>query len=131
MGITVNWTDNSQTCLLLTYEKGWTWEDFFNTSPVVAEFLNSVDHPVDTIHDVSSSTIPTNVITQLPKLTRGSSTLKHPNSRYVVMVGPTHYLRILIGIFQRLYHDWGQRVILAATLDEAHAALIERTGTPV
>ena len=130
MSIQIDWADDSKTCIVLTYGKGWVWDDFFAASPVVAEMLDSIDHPADTLHDVRNTTIPQNVISQFPKFTRGSVSLKHPNAGRAVFVGVSMYLKILAQMFQKLYAELGRKVFLVNTIEEAFQLLADQQSEP-
>jgi hypothetical protein len=130
MSIQIDWVNDSKTCILLTYGKGWDWDDFFAASPKVAGMLDSIDHTADTLHDVRNTAIPRNVISQFPKFTRGSVSLKHPNAGVLVFVGVHPYLKILTQMFQKLYADLGRRVFLVNTMEDARQLLADRAAAP-
>lgn len=105
MAMTVEWDNDAKTILCLCYEARWDWDDFTAAEAAMQRLLDSVDHPVDLIFDVSSGSFPPpGAMARFREVTDNP----HPNVRYLVFVGPglvVRFLQSLIRIMNALYGD--------------------------
>jgi hypothetical protein len=55
MTYTIAWDNNDRTCILLTFAAGVTWDIIYTACDELYTMMQSVDHPVDFISDITSS----------------------------------------------------------------------------
>lgn len=125
MAVEVRWTNAEQIVLLYTFSAAWTWDEYYAATTRGRAMVESVDHMVVTIIDLSASrALPPGALTHL----RRATTHQHPNLGPVILVGLNRFIRAMSDMLSRIYPLAAQKVRIVATLDEAYALLAERQG---
>jgi hypothetical protein len=116
MNLTTDWYDHSQKIILLTFEHGWTWEEWDVTLEKLVSIRASVPYPVGLIIDARrGAELPTIRVTE--QLRSSWETLPNDGSPLVVL-GIEGILRDLAVMMARITGQ-AQRLKFAGTLDEA------------
>lgn len=123
MPITVDWDDEAHTIIRYTFQSPWTWAEYRAAIDRAWELARSVDHPTDTITDMSNSRlVPDNVF----RNARQSMVEIPESTRTVVIVGAGLLAEALIAVMRRIYKKQGEKFFAAATLGEARALIHQR-----
>jgi hypothetical protein len=102
MTITVQWDNAEKSIVRYIYEGPWTLNDFNTAYLQARELMDTVDHKVHLIIDVTKSgLLPSNVLARSQSVARRH----HPNEGSVVIVGASTFIRSLLEIYQRVYSD--------------------------
>ncbi len=125
MPITVDWDDAEQTIIRYTFQSPWTWDEYQAAIDRAWELARSVDHPTDTITDMSHSRLmPDNLFRNIKQ-----SVVEIPDStRTVVLIGGGMFVSIALGVLRRVYRSNMEKFFIAGTLDEARALIRQRRG---
>lgn len=123
MTITVEWDNEAQTVLRYTFASPWTWEEYQMAIQQAWDMAGTVDHPTDTITDLSHSRLlPDNLFRNVRQ-----SVVEIPEStRTVVLVGGGLIVEMMLGAMRRLYRSHTQKFFHARTVDEARALIRRR-----
>ncbi len=123
MTITVQWDDDTQTVLHYMFESPWTWEEYRAALQQAWDMANAVDHPTDTITDMSDSRLlPDNLFRNVRQ-----SMVEIPEStETVVLVGGGLIVEMMLGVVRRLYRSHTQKFFTVRTVDEARALIRQR-----
>lgn len=127
MGIDIQWYDDQHKIVLIRFDEHWTWQDFYALDPRSQGFLNSVQHEICYIVDLS----------QTRKLPQGVSLrdvrqvleFRHPLSDWVILVGISPYLRAILSAVLSAMSDLDTTFIYARHLDEALDLARQRLAT--
>ena len=123
MGIRSDWSDDRQQLMIITIQSPWTWEEFRSMANQAFVEIQSTDHPVATIMDVS----------QIGKLPSGNF-LGHlqfvdssmPKNVFAsVLVGAPYVVTSFMNILTRIRPTAKEIAFFATSFDEAKA-LVER-----
>ncbi len=122
MPITIRWFNAEHTIIQYEFEGRWSWEELHAAIEQVQALMNSVDHRVDIIVDVSGSRgIPAGAITQM----RGGTLKASENWGMGVFVGTGAFIKALLNTFSRVYPQMGERYATADTPEAAHQIILE------
>ena len=100
MSITVSWLHDRQTCILMTYSRQWTWQDFQAAYKQVDDHFVSVPHRVDLIIDIHQAALPPpNGLSYF----RQVSESQHPNLGRIIVIGAPIFIRGIVNILMTLY----------------------------
>jgi hypothetical protein len=123
MPIHVDWDDAEQTIIRYTFSSPWTWNDYRAAIDRAWELAQSVDHPTDTITDMSNSRLwPEGLFTNIRK-----SVVEIPDTtQSVVLVGGGMFVEMSISVLRRVYRSPGARFLTAHSLDEARQLILQR-----
>ena len=125
MAIQVRWDDDRHGAILVTYEAGWNWDDYFSAKVEIDTLLNSVDY---TVHIISDSRIGGMVPrgNALTNFARAFQTAPS-NIGLVVVVGGNIIFRSLLQLLQTVsLNRAANNVCFAYTLEEARELLKDR-----
>lgn len=126
MGIKVNWYDKDKTIVRYEFEGQWRWDDLHEAIKQVNALLESVNHPVYIIIDVTEGTIvPAGAFSHM----RMRSMNAAPNWAGGIFVGMNTFLKTLITTFIKVYPKLGERYAVCNTMDEALAVIAEKRGS--
>lgn len=122
MGITANWTDNSQTIIRYDFEGHWDWDMFYPVYEQVITMAKSVDHRVDVVLDLrENNTFPKNVIMHIKNIAD-----KRPkNMGKSILVTENRFALSLFRVARHLNHRIDKYFRIVPTFEEAYA-IIER-----
>ena len=123
MSITTKWLDDAQYVIVQTFEGRWTLEELHESVPELTEMMNSVEHQVVVISDLTgSNALPRgnvvgsgrNLVTRLPD-----------NLAMIIAVTDNHVFRVFANIVKSLVANT-RRIEMVRSWDEAHE-LVART----
>ena len=126
MGIQLRWYDDAQSMIYWRFEDGWAVEDLQAALADNRQMLNTVQHRVDLIMDVSQGgLIPPDVI----RFLRYHPIETHPLSHMKIVIGTNEYLRLFWpNVAPLTPRRW--RLLFAGSLEEA-LTMIEQDRSPV
>lgn len=125
MGIQVRWDDDTHRAILVIYEVGWTWDDYFSAKTEIDALLNSVDHRVHILSDsrVGGMLPRGNALTHFARAFQTAPS----NIGLVVVVGGNIIVRSLLQLLQTVsLNRAANNVCFAYTMEEARELLRER-----
>jgi hypothetical protein len=115
MPIEYQWSDETQTLLLVTLKGKVTVEDFYAGDAYLCAMLDSVDHPVDMISDYSRRNY---FAPGFGERVQKMDALFRPNLRFVVFVG-SKLLRELFDLYNTAYEPVAFQYTYAETVEAA------------
>jgi hypothetical protein len=123
MSITVAWDDDAHTIIRYTFTSPWTWDEYRAAIDRAWELARAVDHPTDTITDMSRSHLwPENLFRHIRR-----SVVEIPEStQTIVLVGAGKFVELALEALRRVYGPQGSKFFTAATLDEARELIRRR-----
>ncbi len=99
MPITFCWDDAEQSIIRFDYVSHWTWEELYTAVTDVNKLMDSVDHPVTHMIDLTQNGgVPPNLINHVQQL----AALMHPNVEMTVIVGADRFVHMLGDLCFRL-----------------------------
>lgn len=117
--IPVIWHNTAQTIIRYHFPKAWSWDDIYSAIDKAVVLLDSVQHRVCLVLDLTESErVPNLNVIGLQRIAN-APTAKHPNAGIFVMVGMRPVVRAIADVFFRLYPAAGKQYRTAATLEEA------------
>ncbi|MEZ4667901.1 MAG: hypothetical protein R3E39_08305 [Anaerolineae bacterium] len=127
MAIKVQWNSDHHNTILVTYEAGWTWDDYSHAKVEIDNLLNSVDYTVHIISDSrGAGMLPRgNALTYFARAFQTAP----GNIGLVVVVGGNIIFRSLLQLLQTVsLNRAANNICFAYTIDEARELLKERRG---
>lgn len=126
MPIDVAWDDDTRTIIRYTFSTPWTWNDYRQAIDKGWELDRSIDHPTDTITDMSQSRLfPDGIFTNIRK-----SVVEIPETtQSVVLVGGGMFVDMAISVLRRVYRSPGARFMIAKSVDEARQLIVQRRAS--
>ncbi|MFQ3566133.1 MAG: hypothetical protein SNJ59_03965 [Aggregatilineales bacterium] len=123
MPVNMLWDDAEKSILRFEYQGKWMWEEVESAMKQANAELTTVQHRVDTIHDLTgSSGLPSNALSHASSLSRHIPA----QAGISVVTGSSTLINTLLSVFSKVYPQFGSRYKNASTLEEAYA-LIERS----
>ena len=121
--ITVDWVDETQTCILWTFQGAWTGEDYFLSLKQMWALMDSANKPVDILMDMRISGIhPSNLVILIQAAIRRVGC----NVRQIVVVSPADFWEGIYTLICQINSAAScLNVEFAATLDEAQEILAQ------
>jgi hypothetical protein len=129
MDITITWGNQQHTVILITYGNDWTWEEFYTADRAALEMLNTSEHRVDIILDLSDGQLPNNVVEQFQTLTR-IAIVTHASAGRIALVGSQSYLGMVWDLFERAYPTGASKITICGTVEQAYM-LLGATSTSI
>lgn len=100
MTITVSWLDDRQTCILMIYDRQWTWNDFQAAYKQVNQHFSSVPHKVDFIIDIHQAALPPpNGLSYFKQVSEN----QHANLGRIIVVGAPVFIRGIVNLLTTVY----------------------------
>jgi hypothetical protein len=123
MPITIAWDNDEKTVLRLTAADRWNWNDFHKSMRVATFWLDTVDHAVEMIVDLSQSErLPAGALGHI----RSLGTQIHPNGRArLLIIGLDESVTGPLGGKDNIYHDSTRLIHFVEDEDQAQAILGE------
>jgi hypothetical protein len=121
--ITASWIDLSKTQILLTYQDGWTWDDWLDLDGALVQWLNRADHEIDLVHDIRQTELPRDTLSRLPVISSQTVGPCHPRAGNVAITGHGPSQDILADILSRLYDNSGRHIQSTRSIEEASVFL--------
>ncbi|MBN1119502.1 MAG: hypothetical protein JXJ17_00365 [Anaerolineae bacterium] len=122
--IVATWFDTSKTQILLTYQNGWTWDDWLSLDETLVQWLNRADHEIDLVHDIRSAELPMDTLSRLPVISSRTVGPCHPRAGNVAIAGSGPSQEILADILSRLYDNNGRHIQSTPSIEEAADFLV-------
>lgn len=116
MPLETSWHNEEKTILINRFYGNATVADYYQSIEDDANFLGTVDHPVDVILDLTNAQVDAKGL--LPAL-RSADNRVPPNQRNVVVVGSAMYYKVLVNIARTLAPRATANVHTTHTLEEA------------
>jgi hypothetical protein len=120
MGITVKWYDETHTLLFVQYDVEWTMNDFRESIETSYNLMETVEHPVDIIQDLSQMRHFPVVLMSMGRFTEAKA---HPRKRYMIMAGANMFVEKLIGVAKVIAPSVTEDLHFVPTLDQAFIKL--------
>jgi|SRR5512133_272689 hypothetical protein len=118
MPIRAEWDNDDKTIVVWTFEGHWTWDDYRNTQLESIAMMNTVEHAVDVIADVThANLLPSNAFSNYKRL----AALAAPNRRRVVVITGNFFMKTMTETYNKLFGETA--FIFANSLDEAREIL--------
>lgn len=125
LNIAVAWRDPSHTVLVQDFNTRWTLDDYFATVERTYAMIDTVDHPVDVIVDVSGDPASASrLIAAAGEAANATSGARvHRNQRLMVVVGGGQMMRTVVQMADRYAPRIAATLFAADTLDEARVVI--------
>jgi hypothetical protein len=120
-GIETYWGSPEKTFIQIDYGSDWDWPEFWASDSIVREMLDTSTVPIDLILNLEEAEIPSTTLTELPRIARSAAGATHARVRHIFLVGTGTYLRTAWDLFQRLFPDIANRIIVCNTLTDAYS----------
>ena len=123
MSIDVQWHDDTQRAVRLTFHAGWTWQGLTAAIDTADGLIGSVAHPVDLLIDLrQAGRLPGDFMQAAGEVFASGEARANEGRRIVIGAGPI--LRAAYGAFLKLNRKAAARpLIFAASLADAQARL--------
>ena len=130
MNIDIIWDNPDQTILRYVFKPRWTWADLHNAMKEASRQMETVNHKVDIIMDVTqASLIPSGAIAQAQK---AFATPKHGNAGITVVVSSSSFAQTLVAVGRKLSGRAAQNweMEFATNVDLAREMIARRQPHP-
>ncbi len=123
MNIHVNWADDAQEIVHLTFERGWTWDHLKQAIEQADTLIDSVEHTVHLIIDIRNGGIPKDFLAAAGDIFAQGEARANEGKRVVIGAG------ILIrAAYRSLQAVYGAKLadrpfVFAGSLDEARQVI--------
>jgi hypothetical protein len=116
MSVTYRWDNAQKSIVHYQFTDNWTWDEFYPVLDQVNIEMQTLNHAVSVILDMSQSkAIPANTVSQFSKIARLGR--ERPGLRAVVTANT--FVVSLYRIFIKVNHRVQDRFVLCNTLEEA------------
>ena len=116
MNITVEWYNNEKTIIYYKFTLGWTFQEFRDVYQDVYAMLDTVNHTVDAIVDLTDARMfPKNTLTEMRRLTFE----QHENGGITVIITDSPMSHAMYNFLQSIHKRFSEVFHLAKTMDEA------------
>ena len=129
MPVTLSWFDDQQTILLFKFEGEWTWEEFYKLDEPTWDLIACANYRIDILMDWSQ--IKRFPLGMMNALHRSGEDVTPKDEGMVVSIGGPYFIKMMYGIFRRLYPKAVTVYRLVDTLDEATHLLEDERGEPI
>lgn len=120
MAIDVQWGDYNKTILIYHAQGAWTWNELYTATEQAHHMLDTVNHVVDSIIDLSeANAMPSGSLWHARRM----AALRHVNSGRAVYVGGHNFLKAIFDVLQRLYKGHNPLFMYTDTVDKAFLQL--------
>lgn len=128
MPVTVGWDDAEHRILVYTFERMWTWREFYEAQKQGDQWMYDKGTPSDVAYVAPPGVqIPEGFIPNVSCIAQH----RYPLARLVVIVTTSKLALALFSVVAKVFPKEFQVVKFVATLDEARALLREYTGEPL
>ena len=116
MTIQVQWDDADHTRLLYIFPEEWSWDDFAAVKAIADPMLDTVDHDVHLIFDVThTQKIPSNTLDNIRRFFSSA----HPRSARIIVVTTQPIMRSLIQVVRQFSPRAHQMFVVVESLEAA------------
>lgn len=120
MTITIHWADDNQTILHFVFQAYWDWEEFDTAVQQSWQIMDTVNHTVDHIYDMSANSyFPFGGIHIIGDLRHK----KHPRLNQMILVTSNPFFNGIYRLMERTYQKIGTNFQILPTLDDAYKEL--------
>ena len=122
MAIELFWDNDEQTVMLMEFEKGWTWEELFETLNTVKQVTEKRDYPIGAILDLRTGfSIPGGSIFSFEARNQAKKMLAMSNGNKgpMAIVGAGSMLKTLVQAFNMVDKNALNDVYFVDTMTEA------------
>lgn len=126
MAIRVTWDDAEKTRMYYSFDRDWTWEEFFEAKAEAYQMIDNVPHGVGIIMDLPADMwIPAKLLVQ----GRKALSDRHTRTRMIVFVVNSYVLRTMLNAFMRFAAGITAHLYMASNADEAREIIMQRLTT--
>ncbi len=131
MGINICWEDEDKSIILMTYERPWTWNDFYAAYAEMDVMLQDVTSAVYIVIDIRKGGFPPSGASyHFKRVTQN----RHPHVMKVVFVGLPLVIRSFLSVVSTAYRGKEKfetsLFMFAGTVEEAKAVLARQRMKP-
>lgn len=120
MHITVDWYNDKKTIIYYKFEMGWTFKEFNTVYGDVYQMLDTVDHTVHAIVDLTDARLfPVDTLREMRRLTFE----QHINGGITVIITQSPMGHSMYGFLKSIYKRFSEVFHLVRSLDEALAKI--------
>jgi hypothetical protein len=120
VAITIHWANDDHSVILYHIESPWTWEDTDRAKDQLVEMIESVDHPVDCVFDVSGiGGLPRNTL----QVVAEHYSFIPQNVGIYVVVGAPSSVRAVMDVLRIMRPSIFSRYKLVKNFDDAYRLL--------
>lgn len=99
MAVQINWGNEQKTFTVFEFIGSWTWEEYYAARDAGVKMVNTVDHTVNIIVDISQSSVfPQNMLTHF----RSSVNQAPRPFDLCVIVSQSRFIEALVNVLSRL-----------------------------
>ncbi len=122
MTVDVKWDNPEETCILITFDRPWTWAEFDTANGQMNKLFRSVTHRVDLILDITNGGLPpSNAMQRFKQVSEN----QHVNLGRIVVVGLPGFFRGMLNVIKSVYRGRYEApdFTFVSTLDKAREQL--------
>lgn len=125
--VDVEWDNPEQTIIRYNFNKGWTWDDYYNATKMGDAMIDSTTHQllIGAILYIPDPGLPPNVL----RGTQSGMKSRHPRAQIVVVVTRNRFVRALYDVVVMAYRSLKDEFLRVDTLEEARTLLNEKMGS--
>jgi len=122
MAILVDWDDNKQTCIVITFQRPWDWPEFHAAYEKMDALFKGVSHETHLVLNISDGGFPPGGALQE---FRRVSEYKHVNLGKIVVVGVPFFFRGMLNVLKSVYQGRYEApdFLFAASIEKARDLL--------
>lgn len=116
MVIRLRWLDDQQNALVYSFPEQWSWEDFYTVKTEADTWLDSRDHDVVLLFDMTLTlAIPPGALAQ----SRYLIDKIHPRGKPIILIGKNRMIPPLLSMAARFNPSISQLIRTVPTFEEA------------
>jgi hypothetical protein len=122
MAVNVDWKNEQQNCIIITFHRPWNWDEFKTANLRVDTLFHSVKHQVDLILDITDGGFPpAGAIQEFKKVSEN----RHQNLGKIVVVGIPFFFRGMLNLIRNVYQGRYEApgFLFEPTLEKAYEML--------
>lgn len=129
MPVYLNWFDDKHTILYYTFEDPWTWAEFAQLDAPIWDFVAQSPYRIDIVIDYSNAERFPIGIKDIMNIAGENTTLERDG--LVISVGGPLYVKVLFGVFKRIYPQAVKPYRIVDHLHEAIEMIEAERGEPI
>ena len=100
MTVTATWENEQHTCVIISFDRPWTWGEFDEAYAEMDKLFKSVPNKVDLILDITNGGLPPgNAMQHFKQVSEN----QHANLGKIIVVGLPGYFRGILNILRSVY----------------------------
>jgi hypothetical protein len=117
------WDDEEKTIVRGNLVGQWTWDEYHTGISEMAQLVKDIDHRFDQIIDVrESGPLPDGALSHI----RRGRQQNPANFGISVIVGPSEWIKALVGVMEKAYGKRTQPTSIAETIEEAYTIIVQQ-----